>query len=233
MSIRQQAAWQARLEVLLEGLGSEERTRVVAELRDLVRHASGGALSAASFGAGGIAVGRDLQITAANDAIGWIRAGEHGAAIGHYHAAPQAPNPSDLQHARDRELETRRLAARQAAYSRFLSRIPNPQFSRVEWRRRSATGIKRIMAALSYEPVEPAYIPWQVEERLEKIRGMISDNRLDELGAYLAASSKLAPWDMYTLNPADISLYPAREVDHYFAELRSCLSDFFQERAQA
>ncbi|MGW3151271.1 MULTISPECIES: hypothetical protein [Streptomyces] len=85
--LRQEAAWQARIEALLEGLDAPERDRAAEELRSLLtQHASGGGVSA---GPGGLAVGGNADIRAEGGSIaaGVIQGGAH---IGH----PPQPDPS-------------------------------------------------------------------------------------------------------------------------------------------
>jgi hypothetical protein len=57
---RQQAAWQARFEIVLEGLDGDEQQRAADELRDLLAFAGG----AAAIGQGAVAVGGDVSIRA-------------------------------------------------------------------------------------------------------------------------------------------------------------------------
>ncbi|MFC7866446.1 hypothetical protein ACFU5B_21815 [Streptomyces murinus] len=85
--IRQEAAWQARVEALLEGLNQDERVQAAEELRTLlVQHAPQGGASA---GPGGLAVGGNMDVRAEKGAIaaGVIHGGAH---IGR----PQKPDPS-------------------------------------------------------------------------------------------------------------------------------------------
>lgn len=74
--IRQEALWQARFEGLLEGLAQDERDRAVAELQSLLdaERASG-----AVVGDGGLAAGRDLNVSADNSSVaaGVINGGVH------------------------------------------------------------------------------------------------------------------------------------------------------------
>ncbi|WNI16563.1 hypothetical protein [Actinacidiphila sp. ITFR-21] len=59
---RQEAAWQARIEIVLEGLADTERARAADELRAMLgRRVSHRGVSA---GASGLAVGRDLHLQA-------------------------------------------------------------------------------------------------------------------------------------------------------------------------
>lgn len=85
--IRQEAAWQARCEALLEALDDAERAGAAAELRALLaQHASPGGVSA---GEGGLAVGGDMTLRADG---GSLAAGivNGGARIG----PPPSPDPS-------------------------------------------------------------------------------------------------------------------------------------------
>ncbi|MFE7116547.1 hypothetical protein ACFU99_14160 [Streptomyces sp. NPDC057654] len=75
--IRQEAAWQARIETVLESLDDSRREQAVQELRALLaRHAPAGEVSA---GPGGLAVGGSMDIHADNSAIaaGVIHGGAH------------------------------------------------------------------------------------------------------------------------------------------------------------
>ncbi|MFD3997117.1 hypothetical protein [Streptomyces sp. NPDC058583] len=85
--IRQEAAWQERIEALLEGMDDTERAAAVAELRALLRqqHSPGGV----SAGPGGLAAGGDVGIRAEGGSVaaGVIHGGAH---IGN----PQVPDPS-------------------------------------------------------------------------------------------------------------------------------------------
>ncbi|MDX3587280.1 hypothetical protein [Streptomyces europaeiscabiei] len=85
--IRQEAAWQARIEATLESLGEAERDQAADELRALLaQHTPHGGVSA---GQGGLAVGGNVDIRAEG---GSIAAGviHGGAQIGR----PLAPDPS-------------------------------------------------------------------------------------------------------------------------------------------
>jgi hypothetical protein len=86
--IRQEAAWQARIEATLESLGEAERDQAADELRALLaqHHTPHGGVSA---GQGGLAVGGNVDIRAEG---GSIAAGviHGGAQIGR----PLAPDPS-------------------------------------------------------------------------------------------------------------------------------------------
>ncbi|WP_432182461.1 hypothetical protein [Streptomyces sp. NBC_00063] len=85
--IRQQAAWQARIEAVLEDLNDTERVQATAELRALLaQHSS---QLGASAGNGGLAVGANLGIRAENGSIaaGVIHGGAHI-------SIPQMPDPS-------------------------------------------------------------------------------------------------------------------------------------------
>ncbi|GGY60354.1 hypothetical protein [Streptomyces tanashiensis] len=85
--IRQEAAWQTRIEALLEGMDDTERARAAEELRALLRQQ--GFPGVVSAGSGGLAVGGDLGIRAEGGSVaaGVIHGGAH---IGH----PQVPDPS-------------------------------------------------------------------------------------------------------------------------------------------
>ncbi|UQA96641.1 hypothetical protein [Streptomyces halobius] len=85
--IRQEAAWQARFEGLLEGLDGTERVRACEELRDLLaQYTPDGGVSA---GDGGLAAGGYVDIYAEGGSIaGGVIHG--GARISH----PPAPDPS-------------------------------------------------------------------------------------------------------------------------------------------
>ncbi|WP_086786092.1 hypothetical protein [Streptomyces caniscabiei] len=85
--IRQEAAWQTRIEATLESLGEAERDQAADELRALLaQHTPHGGVSA---GQGGLAVGGDVDIRAEG---GSIAAGiiNGGVQIGR----PLAPDPS-------------------------------------------------------------------------------------------------------------------------------------------
>ncbi|MCQ8828787.1 hypothetical protein [Streptomyces malaysiensis] len=85
--IRQEAAWQARIEAVLESLDDTERARAAEELRALLaRHTRSGG---ASTGRGGLAVGGDVDIRAERGSIsaGVIHGGVHI-------DRPPAPEPS-------------------------------------------------------------------------------------------------------------------------------------------
>ncbi|MEU0008850.1 hypothetical protein ABZ079_32470 [Streptomyces sp. NPDC006314] len=87
LRIRQEAAWQARIEALLESLDDQQRARAAEELRALLaQHAQQGAASA---GPGGLAVGGNMDIRAEDGSIaaGVIHGGAH---IGR----PPTPDPS-------------------------------------------------------------------------------------------------------------------------------------------
>lgn len=68
LRIRAEAAWQARMEALLENLGEVERSRAAEELRTLLaeQNARGGG---PTTGSGGVAVGGDLDIRADGGSI--------------------------------------------------------------------------------------------------------------------------------------------------------------------
>ncbi|WP_369168386.1 hypothetical protein AB5J49_11080 [Streptomyces sp. R28] len=87
LRIREEAAWQARIEALLESLDQAEQTRAVEELRVLL--AEQAPRGGASAGQGGLAAGGNVDIRAEGGAIaaGVI----HGdARIAH----PPTPDPS-------------------------------------------------------------------------------------------------------------------------------------------
>lgn len=85
--IRQEAIWQARIEFALESLEETERAEAAERLRALLaRHAEPGGVSA---GAGGLAVGGDVNIHAEGGSIaGGVIHG--GARVG----PPTTPDPS-------------------------------------------------------------------------------------------------------------------------------------------
>ncbi|MGW2303864.1 hypothetical protein [Streptomyces sp. NPDC001809] len=85
--IRQEAAWQARIEALLEGMDDTERAKASQELRALLHQQ--GSPGGVSAGPGGLAVGGDVGIHAEGGSVaaGVIHGGAH---IGH----PQVPDPS-------------------------------------------------------------------------------------------------------------------------------------------
>ncbi|MFI6010720.1 hypothetical protein ACIBAG_18205 [Streptomyces sp. NPDC051243] len=87
LSIREEAAWQARIEALLENLDQEERARAAEELRALLAEQT--PQSRASAGQGGLAVGgnADFRAEGGSIAAGVIHGGAH---IGR----PQTPDPS-------------------------------------------------------------------------------------------------------------------------------------------
>ncbi|MER5756892.1 hypothetical protein [Streptomyces sp. NPDC002088] len=87
MRIRQEAAWQARIEALLEGLDGTERAKAADELHALLaQHTRQGGVSA---GQGGVAAGGNVDIRAEKGSIaaGLIHGGAH---IG----CPPVPDPS-------------------------------------------------------------------------------------------------------------------------------------------
>lgn len=85
--IRQEAAWQTRIEAMLENLDDTERAQAAEELRNLLAQHTpqGGALA----GQGGLAVGGNVDIRAEQGSIaaGVIHGGAH---IGR----PPAPDPT-------------------------------------------------------------------------------------------------------------------------------------------
>ncbi|MEU5710004.1 MULTISPECIES: hypothetical protein [Streptomyces] len=85
--IRQEAAWQARIEALLESLEDTERAQAVEELRALLAHHT--RQLGASAGEGGLAVGGNVDIRAEKGSIaaGVIHGGAH---IGR----PSQPDPT-------------------------------------------------------------------------------------------------------------------------------------------
>ncbi len=85
--IRQEAIWQARIEFVLESLEETERAEAADRLRALLaRHSEAGGVSA---GAGGLAVGGDVNIRAEGGSIaGGVIHG--GARLG----PPTTPDPS-------------------------------------------------------------------------------------------------------------------------------------------
>ncbi|MFF2927627.1 hypothetical protein ACFVTP_35400 [Streptomyces celluloflavus] len=85
--VRQEAAWQARIEALLESLDDIERIRAAEELRALLaQHTSRGGVSA---GSGGLAVGGNMEVHAEQGSIaaGLLHGGAHV-------SPPQVPDPS-------------------------------------------------------------------------------------------------------------------------------------------
>ncbi|MGW7420638.1 cell division protein ZapB [Streptomyces sp. NPDC054813] len=87
LRIRQEAAWQARIEALLERLDHDERAQAAEELRTLLtQHTHQGGVSA---GPGGLAVGGSVDMHAGEGSIvaGVIHGGAH---IGR----PSKPDPS-------------------------------------------------------------------------------------------------------------------------------------------
>ncbi|MGW1559552.1 hypothetical protein ACWCQ1_23955 [Streptomyces sp. NPDC002144] len=87
LRIRQESAWQARFEALLEGLDHGERVEAAEDLRSLLAQHSNQGVALA--GAGGLAVGGNMDIRAEKGSIaaGVIHGGAH---VGR----PQAPDPS-------------------------------------------------------------------------------------------------------------------------------------------
>ncbi|MFE2584656.1 hypothetical protein [Streptomyces sp. NPDC059378] len=83
--LRHEAGWQARIEALLEDLADTERAQAAEELQELLTQYQG----TASAGQGGLAVGRDMNISAEGNSIaaGVING---GAQIG----PPPVPDPS-------------------------------------------------------------------------------------------------------------------------------------------
>ncbi|MFK4223400.1 hypothetical protein [Streptomyces sp. NPDC019890] len=87
MRIRQEAAWQARIEAMLESLDDAQQTQAAEELRALLsQHTRLGGVSA---GQGGLAVGGNMDISAEEGSIaaGVIHGGAHI-------NRPPAPDPS-------------------------------------------------------------------------------------------------------------------------------------------
>ncbi|MGK5451231.1 hypothetical protein [Streptomyces radiopugnans] len=83
--VRQEAAWQARFENLLESAGGDERARLAEELRALLeRHSPAGG---ASVGRDGMAVGGDVHVRADGGVAGGVI---HGGA----HVHPRPPGPA-------------------------------------------------------------------------------------------------------------------------------------------
>ncbi|MGY1453790.1 hypothetical protein [Streptomyces sp. SS8] len=87
--IRQEAAWQARFESLLESVDGDERARLARELRALLeRHCPTGVPPAGpSVGRDGMAVGGDVHLRADGGVAGGVI---HGGA----HVHPRPPGPS-------------------------------------------------------------------------------------------------------------------------------------------
>ncbi|MFH0244616.1 hypothetical protein ACGRHY_19875 [Streptomyces sp. HK10] len=88
--IRQEAAWQARFESLLESVDGDERARLAGELRALLkRHspAGGPASGGPSVGRDGMAVGGDVHVRADGGVAGGVI---HGGARVH----PLPPGPA-------------------------------------------------------------------------------------------------------------------------------------------
>ncbi len=74
VGIRQEAVWQARIEDLLESLPTDERGRAVEQLHALLgRRAAQGGVSA---GAGGLAVGGDVNVRAEGGSVAAVRMGD-------------------------------------------------------------------------------------------------------------------------------------------------------------
>jgi hypothetical protein len=63
MRLKQETWWQTRLEILLDDMAGEERRRAAADLRDLMR-SLGVPIGSVSAGAGGLAVGGNVEISA-------------------------------------------------------------------------------------------------------------------------------------------------------------------------
>jgi hypothetical protein len=271
LRLRHESSWQVRLEILLEDLGSEQRSQAVTELRHLV-HSVGGSIDYVSAGTSGLAVGGNLEIAAGHGSVAaaiingdvslgdphkltppappqdvstlpnaagdgrsaWIHAAGHSTAIGEYHAAPESPDPGKTQKAAEMEHARRQAAAGKAAYNRFISAMPRPNFTEIEWRERPRKGrLNRLLNDPMFEPVGLAYVAGYVDGTLQHIRSLTSSiSKLYELSAYLATLSR--PGWMVDPTPRSTSYraYPVHEVDHYIAELRECLNIFFTELAQ-
>ncbi|MCG3044024.1 hypothetical protein ACLIYM_07375 [Streptomyces fenghuangensis] len=86
--VRQEAAWQARFENLLESVDGDERARLAGELRALLeRHSPAGVPPAGpSVGRDGMAVGGDVHVRADGGVAGGVI---HGGA----HVHPRPPGP--------------------------------------------------------------------------------------------------------------------------------------------
>ncbi|SFL89772.1 hypothetical protein [Streptomyces pini] len=86
--IRQEAAWQARFENLLESVDGDERARLAGELRALLeRHFPATPATGPSVGRDGMAVGGDVHVRADGGVAGGVI---HGGA----HAHPRPPGPA-------------------------------------------------------------------------------------------------------------------------------------------
>lgn len=88
--IRQEVAWQTRIEALLEALDDDERVRLADQLRALLDEQAGNPGTWASAGAGGLAAGGGVNVRADQSSIaaGIIHGGAH---IG----PPPAPVPPE------------------------------------------------------------------------------------------------------------------------------------------
>lgn len=73
--LRQEVAWQTRLEALLEGLAGVERDRFAAELQTLLREQTGAAGGVAA-GDGGVAVGGSVEVRADHGSVAALRVGD-------------------------------------------------------------------------------------------------------------------------------------------------------------
>ena len=73
--LRQEAAWQTRLETLLESLSDPERDRVAAEMDTLLRELAA-ATGAMAIGAGGVAVGGNVEVRADHGSVAALRVGD-------------------------------------------------------------------------------------------------------------------------------------------------------------
>jgi hypothetical protein len=275
--LRHEASWQTRLEILLEDMAGEERRRAAADLMGLV-HSLGGTIGSISAGAGGFAVGGNVEISAtghgsmaaaivngdvnfrnpgkpASPVPPWeasaplgaaydgrsarIRATGHGTAIGSYHAAPDAPDPGKTQKAAEMEHVRQRAAVAKVAHSRFISAMPKPIFTEIEWRQVPIKGRinrllnERLTDGRMFEPAGAAYVDIYVRGMLDHIRTLTSTpDQLYELGRYLATLSRPG-WKVDSAPKSyTLTAYPVREVDQYIAELGECLGAFFGEIAQ-
>ncbi|MFP8884992.1 hypothetical protein [Streptomyces mangrovi] len=86
--VRQEAAWQARFENLLESVDGDERARLAGELRALLeRHSPATPATGPSVGRDGMAVGGDVHVRADGGVAGGVI---HGGA----HAHPRPPGPA-------------------------------------------------------------------------------------------------------------------------------------------
>ncbi len=224
LRLHHEVAWQTRLEILLEGLTIAERIRFADELRDLINSACD-AIGSVNSGASGITVGRNLLIESRDRSIS---AGIIYGDVSEYHAAPEAPDPGRIQHVTERELKRRHAAIIEAAYHRFLGAIPRPKFTELEWRPSPQRITNRLLAGVTFEPVEPAYRASSVDSMLYNVGQLtLTSDKIYQLSAYLGRCSDIER--VRTPSQHKDRAYSKSEVDSYLTELHERLNVFFQD----